>query len=192
MGVAEDARTVVAAARHRPPTLGTGRLLCLDGPAGSGKTTLAAALQELTGSTVVHMDDLYDGWAGLSGVDARLASLLRPLAEGRPGSYRRYDWHAGAFAETHRVDPAELLVVEGVGSGSQETADLVTVLAWVDAPAGLRFSRGVERDGEALRGQWRAWMRDEEEHFAAHATRERAQVLVDGTGRRRARVVGRS
>ena len=35
-----SSRSVLAA----PPTLGAGRLVCVDGPAGSGKTTLAAAL----------------------------------------------------------------------------------------------------------------------------------------------------
>ncbi len=36
------------------------------------------------------MDDLYDGWSGLPRVDAQVATLLRPLAEGRPGRYRHY------------------------------------------------------------------------------------------------------
>ena len=35
---------MLALAASRPPTLGAGRLVCVDGPAGSGKTTLARAL----------------------------------------------------------------------------------------------------------------------------------------------------
>ena len=42
----------------RPPTLGRGRLLCVDGPAGSGKTTLADEVRAITGAPVVHMDNL--------------------------------------------------------------------------------------------------------------------------------------
>ncbi|WP_262347395.1 uridine kinase family protein [Nocardioides dongxiaopingii] len=131
------------------------------------------------------MDDLYDGWTGLAHVDAQLATLLVPLAEGRPGHYRRYDWHAGALAETVTVAPDDLttglLVVEGVGSGSATHTDLATVLVWVEAPRGVRLRRGIERDGGHLREQWLAWQDAEDAHHARHRTRERADVLVDGT-----------
>lgn len=179
----EAARVVVDLVRSRPPTLRAGRLLCIDGPAGSGKTTLAGAVATLTGSPVVHLDDLYDGWDGLPRVADQLATLLEPLAEGHAGSYRRYDWVAGSYAETLTVAPSPLLVLEGVGSGSATHAALCTVLVWVEAPAELRLTRGVVRDGVRLEEQWRRWMSDEAQHFAADGTRDRADVLVDGTGR---------
>jgi hypothetical protein len=129
------------------------------------------------------MDDLYDGWRGLSrGVDGQLARLLRPLAEGRPGRYLRYDWHADRYAEPVTVAPAPLLVVEGVGSGSRSVADLVTLLVWVSAPPEERMRRGLERDGDAFAPHWAAWAADEAEHFAREDTEARADVLVDGGG----------
>lgn len=70
------------------------------------------------------LDDLYDGWDGLPRVGAQLDALLTPLAAGRPGHYRRYDWHASAYAETVTVPPCDLLVVEGVGCGSARHAGL--------------------------------------------------------------------
>ncbi|MEO9325090.1 4-amino-4-deoxy-L-arabinose transferase [Nocardioides sp. C4-1] len=166
----------------RTPTLGPARLLAVDGPGGSGKTTLAAAVAAATGADVVHMDDLYDGWTGLDTVSAQLRTLLEPLSAGRPGRYRRYDWHAHAFAETVDVAvPASgLLVVEGVGSGSPSVAHLTTALVWVEAPRDLRLRRGIDRDGEALRAQWHAWQDAEDAHLARHRTRERADLVVDG------------
>ncbi|MDO9454857.1 4-amino-4-deoxy-L-arabinose transferase [Nocardioides sp.] len=131
------------------------------------------------------MDDLYDGWSGLHAVADQLSTLLRPLAAGRPGHYRRYDWHARAFAETVEVAPPGvdgLLVVEGVGSGSLPHADLHTLLAWVEAPADVRLRRGLERDGDDLREQWLAWQASEQAHFARDRTRDRADVLLDGEG----------
>ena len=99
-------RRVVDLLTVRPMTLGNGRLVCVDGPAGSGKTTLAAAIAAtVPASVVVHMDDLFEGWDGLPTVDAQLDSLLRPLATGEPGSYRRWDWDAGAWAERVTVEP---------------------------------------------------------------------------------------
>lgn len=161
------------------PTLGAGRLLCLDGPSGAGKTTLAAEVAALAPQArVVHLDDLYDGWSGLARVDAQLATLLPPLAAGSPGSYRRYDWQAGRYAETVHVPPGPLLVLEGVGSWSPAYADLVSLLVWVDAPAEARRRRVVERDGPDLADRLRQWALDEVQHFARTGAREQADLVV--------------
>jgi uridine kinase len=178
----------VELAMGRAPTLGAGRLVCVDGPAGSGKTTWASGiaggfdrLDHREGARVVHMDDLYPGWSGLAEVDDRLAGLLLPLAEGRAGSYRRYDWVAGRFAEAVEVEPVPLLVLEGVGSGASRFASLMTVLVWVEAPYDLRMRRGLDRDGDAFAPHWEQWARDEADLFARERTRERADVVVDST-----------
>ena len=184
------AEVVLGLARTRPPTLGSGRLVCIDGPGGSGKSTLADALgtREPAGR-VVHMDDLYDGWSGLRHVTDQLGSILLPLSRDEPGSYRRYDWHAKAFAETVTVEPAPLLVLEGVAAAAAY-AELSTVVVWVEVPPDLRLRRGLERDGEELRGQWLHWMAEEDRLFAAEATAGRADVVVDGTGARPPEVRG--
>ena len=147
------AHLLVELARSRPATLGAGRLIRLDGPAGSGKTTLAEAVASLLpGSRVVHMDDLYDGWDGLPRVADQLDALLLPLAAGQPGSYRRYDWLADAYAETVVVPPGDLVVLEGVGSGSRAHAGLATVTAWVWAPEEVRRHVGSSGTDRSSRG----------------------------------------
>jgi dephospho-CoA kinase len=175
-----NAEQVLDLARTREPTLARGRLVCVDGPAGSGKSTLAAELAELSGAPVLHMDDMFEGWGGLPRITAQLESLLRPLARGRAGTYRRWDWPGNAWAETVIVPPAPLLVLEGVGSGSAEVADLITVLAWVEVPFDLRMERGLERGGVGVAENWRQWAADEQALFARHRTRERADVVLDG------------
>ena len=76
-----------------------------------------------------------------------------PLAAGLPGFYRRYDWDRDELAELHAVEPSDLLVLEGVGSGSRELASYRGTLVWVTAGADLRLERGLDRDGDgAVRG----------------------------------------
>jgi energy-coupling factor transporter ATP-binding protein EcfA2 len=183
MGSRSDAATdLLALALTRPPTLGTGRLVCIDGPAGSGKTTLAAELAALAPEgTVIHTDDLLEGWAGLPGLAASVEALLAPLAEGRPGRWRRWDWHSSAWAETREVPPAGLLILDGVGSWSPAIAPRVTALAWVEAAYDVRMARGLARDGEAFAPHWDGWAADEAALFAATRARDRADlVLVTG------------
>ena len=172
------AADLVLIATSRPATLGPGRLICVDGPAGSGKTTLAQKLADLTGAPMIHMDDMYAGWDGIAAGVAQFDTILLPLVEGAPGSYRRYDWHAGEFTETVMVPPAPLLIIEGVGSGAVAYAGFRTALAWVDAPQEVRRSRGIARDGDTFAPHWEAWAAAETELFARELTAARADIIV--------------
>ncbi|MBO0900564.1 uridine kinase [Cellulomonas sp. zg-ZUI22] len=188
--VTPGADVVVARALAAPPRLGRVRLVCVDGPAGSGKTTTAARVAALVGETgarvaVVHLDDLYDGWGGLEGtLWPRLsAQVLEPLRRGLPGRFQRYDWSAGAFTDWVDVPVPDVLVVEGCGSARRAVDGFVSVRVWVCAPDDVRLARGLARDGEAARAHWTAWMADERAHFERERTRERADVRLDGDGR---------
>ena len=187
------AADVVRRALAAPARLGTGRLLCIDGPAGSGKTTLAAdvvaAVPADTSVRVVHLDDVYPGWDGLvEGVRRAGSDLLGPLTRGGTGRYRRYDWTAGAVDGWCEVAPADLLVLEGVGAGSADPGHM-SLLVWVEAPPDVRLARGLDRDlalpgqpsdPEELRANWLRWVADEDALHGKDRTRERADLVVGG------------
>ncbi|WP_206063339.1 4-amino-4-deoxy-L-arabinose transferase [Nocardioides sp. HDW12B] len=164
----------------------SGRLVAIDGPAGSGKTTLAAALAGVAhdaglGVTVVATDDVLQGWDGLDELGPRLRTeVVDPLRAGRDGAYRRYDWHARRAAETVVVPLVDLVVLEGVGSGHLGYDDALSALAWVEAPPDLRRARGLARDGEELAASWDAFVPDEDALHERERTRERADLIVDG------------
>ncbi len=126
-----------------------------------------------------------EGWRGLHTVADQLSGLGdRPRR--RPGGLLpRWDWLHDRYA-ARRVDvpPGPWLVVEGVGSGTPAVAAQVTVLVWVEVADTLRLARGMARDGDQLRAHWEQFMHDERALFAADRARERADVLVDGTGSR--------
>lgn len=179
----------LALALSRGPGCGRSAVVLVDGPAGSGKTTLAGALEKEAAKTgvsaaVVHMDDLYAGWSGLREGGSALTALLSELAAGGAASYRRYDWVADDYAESVAVPSVEVLIVEGVGCARSEHLHLATVLVWVEEPdAAERLRRGLERDGEAARAHWERWMDEEIALFGEVGTRERADIRVDGVGR---------
>jgi len=180
----ETVATIATLARERGPQCGTTTVVAVDGPAGSGKTTLAGALASAGAAQLVHMDDLYLGWSGLEASADRLREeILAPLWLGRVGRYRRYDWHAEALAETHEVTPGGMLVVEGVGCVRAGTRGFFSVIVWVAADDAMRLARGLARDGSAAEGHWRDWMREERDVFARARTRELAHLHVDAWGR---------
>jgi uridine kinase len=163
-------------------------LVCVGGPAGSGKTTLAAQIARELHAQTIHMDDLYEGWEGIAqGAHNLNKWILEPLAAGRDGEYQRYDWHLGEFAERHRVPRASWLVVEGCTSATRLVDKHDPFIIWVEADDETRLDRGLERDGEHLRDHWLTFMDTEARIYAENATRDRAHIHLDGFGQITAR-----
>lgn len=169
---------------------GTTRLICIDGLAGAGKTTLAAALAHRagvrgTGVEVVHMDDLYRGWGGLlEAGESLFRQVVKPLSGGASSArYLVFDWDAAAFRSSHEFAAPDLLIVEGCGSGFPPVAEQAGVVVFLDAPDDIRLTRGLARDGEAMRPQWEAFMASEKVLENRDHTRDRADVVLDHQGR---------
>ncbi len=167
-----------------PARLGGTRLLCIDGAAGSGKTTLTesvAAALDLRGvaATTVHLDHLYRGWDDLAATPGRVRrELLEPLAAGAAGRYRRWDWHASELAEEHLVPPAPCLIIEGVGSGSRSLGEFATTVVWVELEPEVRRQRALARDGAVFAPHWERWAAQEDVLFAHERVAERADVVI--------------
>jgi uridine kinase len=170
----------------RPARLGATRLVAIDGPSGVGKTVFAERLAEAlrrdgVDPPVVHTDDLLDGWSDQVTFWPRLEEwVLAPLRAGRGGGYRRYDWHEGRFRpEWTPVPPAAVVLLEGVTAARAAIRPEATLSVFLTAPARLCLERAVARDGEAVRAYLEEWQRGERRHFAADATADQVDLMVD-------------
>lgn len=156
-----------------PPRLGRVRLVAVDGGAAAGKSTLAAALSaELRGRgrhvEVVPTDLLLDGWDGQFGYADRLREgVLAPLAEGRAGTYRAYDWTAGRPGGEVVVPVADVVIVEGVGA-ADACVGAAALTVWLELDRAARERRWAARDGAALQPEWVRWLDREDAWFASH------------------------
>lgn len=165
--------------RSRP---GQVRLVGIDGCGGAGKTTFAARLSRALGDApVIHTDDFASHDIPTEWWPRMLDEVVEPLLRGEPASYRPYDWVDRRFADTRiTVELADVVLIEGVGATRRAWRDRLAMRIWVDCPRDLRLARGIERDGEELRGYWLEWMAAEDSYVADERPYAYADLVVDG------------
>ncbi|MFD9424134.1 MULTISPECIES: uridine kinase [unclassified Streptomyces] len=168
-----------AALRTLHPSCGPVRLVAIDGHAGSGKSTFAARLAAALGDApVLHLDDLATHDQLFDWTDRLREQVLLPLSRGECARYTPYDWTARRFGPPRTLEPAPVVLVEGVGSGRRILRPRLAALCWMEWDRGLSWERGRRRDGPGLSEFWDGWTAAEERHFAADPSRPFADVLV--------------
>src|SRR5918992_4027518 len=147
------------------------RMIAIDGRSASGKSTLAGLLQrEVPASAVVHTDDVAWHHSFFDWADLLAGEVLEPLRHGRPVHFRPPGWEARG--RPGAIDlPAKLgmVLVEGVGAGRRELADLLDAVVWVQSDFVEAERRGVARDiAQSVNGDaeqsatfWAEWMAEE-------------------------------
>lgn len=181
----DDVADVLAARVQGLRTARTGPVVvCLDGRSGSGKTTLARRLTRAlreggAGVTVLHLDHVYPGWDGLAAASRLLAEQLLPhLREGRTATYRSWSWVRDRPGPPVTVRPDDVVLVEGVGSGSRAGRVLCDLLVWLDAPTAVRHARAMARDGDGYAPHWQRWATQEDAYLASEDPAGAADLQV--------------
>ncbi|MCX6497869.1 MAG: aminodeoxychorismate synthase component I [Arthrobacter sp.] len=158
-------------------------IIAIDGRSGAGKTTLAielaARLREHHTVSLFHLEDIYPGWNGLAaGIERYVATVLAPLHRGEPARWVSWDWERHYDGATRRTQPAEIVLVEGVGAGAAAAAPFLDAVIWADAPALDRRTRALARDGASYEPYWEQWAAQEDAWLAIDDVPSRADVRV--------------
>ena len=158
------------------------RLVGVDGCGAAGKTTFARRFARAAGDApVIHTDDFASFDRPMQWWPRMLSEVIEPLSRGETATFHPYDWVASELSkDVITVEPAPLVVIEGVGAIRRAWRDRLLSRLWVDAPRDLRLARGVERDGAHMRDFWIWWMAQEDEYVATEEPWRFADLLVDG------------
>ena len=156
-------------------------IIGIDGRSGSGKTRLSDMLNfsfttEHFAVRVLNLDSIYPGWDGLEEGTKAWQEISRNLRNGKPASYREWEWYADAPGPEHTIDPAQetVIICEGVGA----IAGTCNVRIVVKAPDELRYRRAIDRDGEMYRPHWERWAAQEEALFATYSAKYAQADLI--------------
>jgi uridine kinase len=159
-------------------------VIAIDGPAGGGKTTLAEnlalAFATTLSSTVIHMDDLYDGWDRALDHDfsSVLVNIVGQHKNSQNISYASYNWREEKFDEAKEAPLAHLLILEGVGSGQSAIRSSLSALIWIDIAEGEGLARVIARDGESIRVPMQKWLALQGQHFLVEGTQNASDFIL--------------
>ena len=159
-------------------------LIAIDGPAGAGKTTLAAKFfAEFSvdkSVAVIHMDDLYDGWddALSDALTSTLAKILQAYKTKSVFTLHIFNWSTMGFDSTRSFQPSEVVILEGVGAGQKVVRDAGATLYWLDIEPEIGLARVLQRDGFEIECQMRRWQITQDAHFVRDATRLHADHII--------------
>ncbi len=173
-------------------------LVALDGRSGTGKSTIAQAIASRVEGIIVVGDDFYSGgnddaWSGFSakekvdkGIDWQRmrAQVLEPLLAKKPASWHPLDFTPeigwiGWKDETVKLEPAPVILVDGVYSARPELSDLVDLAVLVEADDEVRRKRLVIREGQGFMDRWhKLWDCAEDYYFTHICPRSSFDIVV--------------
>jgi uridine kinase len=155
-------------------------IVLIDGRSNSGKSTFAKSLQESLfkqGESlprIIHMDDLYPGWEGLSlGADYLNRFILEPLTKKETASWQKWNWSENQRGDWMEFSGGTPLIIEGCGAMSDRASSVAFLRIWLEAKESVRQARWLEREGDL--GKFDMWAAQELDFYA----REKSASLAD-------------
>jgi uridine kinase len=155
-------------------------IVLIDGRAGSGKSTFAESLQQQlfrdgeSAPRVIHMDNIFEGWEGLSlGSDYLVRFILNPLSRRETASWQDWSWVKNERSSWREFSGGTPLIVEGCGSLTERSKEHADISIWLEASEETRRDRWLNRERHLDKFDF--WAAQELDFYA----REKSQSLAD-------------
>lgn len=167
-------------------------IVAIDGRCGSGKTTLAAQLQQELSAAVFHMDDFFlqphqrteqrlHEAGGNVDYERFLAEVLTPLMAGKAVTYRPFSCAKQALEPPVTVESCPLTVVEGSYACHPTLWEGYDLRVFLTVEPEEQLRRIRHRSGEEkARVFAEKWIPLEERYFAAFDLERRCDMVLEG------------
>jgi len=163
---------------------GQTKIVVIDGPAGSGKTTLAKSLSGLLENCpIIHMDEIYEGWENaLSPKTSQdlVEWIINPLLEDKSIEYIKYDWNLEQRIEKVVINNPQVMIIEGVGASVSEISKHACLKLWIEVNEETGINRVLTRDGLQIQEQMKKWQSQESKFFIENNSKENSDIWIDG------------
>jgi uridine kinase len=165
--------------------------IAIDGPSGSGKSSLAAWLQKVYGDCAVfHMDDFFlpperktverlNTPGGNVDWERFLEEVLLPLKREEPFSYRPYDCGTGMLSNSAFATPRILNIVEGVYSHHPALRDAYDMTIFLNIGRQEQSERILKRNGKRMHKRFlEEWIPLEDLYFREMCIAQKANFTL--------------
>lgn len=165
-------------------------IIAVDGRAASGKTTLANALKDAVGASVVHTDHFFlplnlrtkerlDTAGGNFHYERFKTEVLPYIRKNKDFSYRTFSCKKMDFDAFAYVKNSHILIVEGAYSCHNVLGKYYDFSVFLDVDKKEQINRIVLRNGKDKAKIFaERWIVMEEKYFSAQKTAENADIVM--------------
>jgi len=164
-------------------------VISIDGPCGSGKTTISKEIEEKLHFNILHMDDFYlpfqkrdKNWmniiAGHMDFDRLIDNVLEPYKERHKVNYISYDCHSDKFMQEIPVDLNKFLVIEGSYTAHPLLAKYVDLRIYIDIDKDTQVDRLTKRNSDVVDKFISMWVPYEYRYFEELKIKELSDLVI--------------